>query len=289
MKKIYLLFFVSFCFIAAKSQINFDLDKFLETKKIYKKIVEENPDYLLKHNVEHLQIIEFTANIKLADNIYSFKYTSSDDFAELYKKKYPEYLKKVGANYFESLLDVLYGRFNKMLTDNGLFPTDKENIISNPTFIDNGLANNEFEEYKGEEILEPTSENNFLVSTSGMKSLPIGLDYYAKEEFDQDMAKVAAANKVDAALKIHIDISIDEKGTILLERYDVLMDTWLSSFKKGNETVYKWKELDTELFKLKMPIKGVENHNDFDSLDNELFNILNTVTEMYSYAISSHL
>ena len=146
-----------------------------------------------------------------------------------------------------------------------------------------------YTEYDGSEISKFIDESKFIVSSSGMQPLPQGLDYNASEDFNQKLAKIANDNNVEAALKIYINISIDENCTIHLNNYDVLIDTWLTSYKKGSETIYKWKLIDTELFKLKSEIIGSESHKDLNSLDTELINILDSVTEMYSFVLSSYL
>lgn len=289
MKRLYLLLVFPFYVIAANSQVEFSLEKFSDTKKMCKKIVEITPDFFVKHNVEHLQIIECKAEISVSENAGSLAFPTDNKFVDFYRKKHPEYSKKIGEDYFESTLDVLYNRFNKMLSDNGLFPTEKTNVISNETYLENELGKVNYSEYDGSEISNFSEDSKFIVSSSGMKPLPKDMDYNATEEFNQELAKIASDNKVDAALKIHIDISIDENGKILLNKYEVSMDTWLTSFKKGSETIYKWKLIDTELFNLKTEIQGSKSHEDLNSLDTELINILDTVTEMYSYVLSSYL
>lgn len=270
------------------AQVEFSKDKFSNTKKIHKKIVEVNPDLFVKHNVKHLQIIECKAEITLAAESSLLTFPNPDNFGNYYKTKHPKYSKLIGEDYLGTALDVLYSRFNKMLSDNGLFPTEKNSVINNETYTKNELKNADYGEYGGGKLSD-REELNFVVSSSGMRPLPQGLDYDSTEEFNQELAKIANDNEVDAALKINLCLTIDENGYILLTKYEVLMDTWLTAYKKGKETKYKWKLLDTELFNLKNEIKGSKSHKDLESLDTELINIFNAVTEMYSYAISSYL
>ena len=289
MKKFYLLIIVFFYYLSAKSQVEFSPDKFSDTKKMHKKIVEVTPDLLLKHNVKHLQIIECKADITVAGESVYMGFSKSEDFRKYYKEKHPRYSKKIGEDYFETALDVVYNRFNKMLSDNGLFPVEKEDVINNPTFVKNELQKKDYKEYTGGKISDYATGNEFIACSSGMNPLPVGLDYNSAEEFNQELAKIGNDNEAEAALKIHIGLTIDENGAILLTKYNVLMDTWISAYKKGTETKYKWKMLDTKLFELKSEIEGSTGHEDLDSLDTELIHIFDTITEMYSFALSSHL
>ena len=112
MKKFYLLLVFPFYFFAANSQTEFSLEKFSDSKKMSKKVVEITPEFFVKHNVEHLQIIECKAEVSVSDIAGSLAFPINSGFVDFYKKKHPEYSKKIGEDYFENALDVLYNRFN---------------------------------------------------------------------------------------------------------------------------------------------------------------------------------
>jgi hypothetical protein len=273
------------------AQVKFDHDKFSNAKRKHKSMVDVKSENMLRYNVKKLQIIECTGEFELNDAFNSSAFNGVNDFSAYYKKKHGEKLgSDIGATYPETVVNAVYKMHQKIFFENGLKTVDKQKISSNPIYVSEGLHRDRSEKYNGSTL--NCKENVMLVSSSGMQQLADNLGYDEKELFYQKLAAIANDTESQAELKIHFKVHIDDDGNPVLTEYKVSMDTWLSAFKKGKETVYKWKIIDNPLFELKKEIKGDamlmdgSGKIDMDAFDTELMNMLKDITEMFSYALS---
>ena len=277
--------------LTSYTQVKFDHDKFLNAKRKHKSMVEVKSENLLRYDVKKLQIVECTAEFELNDAFNSSAFDRVNDFSAYYKRKHGEKLgSDIGATYPETVVNAVYKMHQKIMFENGLKTVDKQKISSNPIYISEGLHRDRSEEYNGSPL--NCEKNVILVSSTGMQNLPDNMGYDEKESFDQKLAAIANDTESEAELKIHFKVHISNDGNPVLTEYKVSMDTWLSAFKKGKETIYKWKIINSPLFELKKEVKGDamlmdgSGKIDMDTFDTELMNMLKDITEMFSYALS---
>lgn len=272
------------------SQVTFDHDKFSDAKKRHKSLVEVNSENLLRYDVKKLQIIECVGTFEINENFKSSEFKNIDNFSSYYEKKHGSKIgNETGEDYLETIVNAVYKMHQKILFENGLKTVNKSTVIENPVYKSLKLYRDEGTTYNGAAMT--TESNQLVVSTSQMQQLPKDLSYDAKESFYQQLAGIANDSDSHAELKVHFNVRVNEEGNPLLTVYEVTMDTWLSAFKKGKETVYKWKLMDTPLFELKKEVEGnaevMEGEKiNMDAFDTELINMLKDITEMFSYALS---
>ncbi len=277
--------------LSLSAQVTYDHEKFSNAKRKHKSMVEVRSENMLRYDVKKLQIIECTGEFEFNDAFNSSAFSEVDDFSAYYKKKHGEKIgSDVGATYPETVVNAVYKMNQKILFENGLKTVDKQKITSNSMYVSQGLQRDGSKIYNGSPL--NCNENVLLVSSSGMHQLPDNLGYDENELFYQKLAAIANGTESQAELKIHFKVQIADDGNPVLTEYKVYMDTWLSAFKKGKETIYKWKIIDSPLFEMKKELKGDAmltdgaGRIDMDAFDTELMNMMKDITEMFSYALS---
>jgi hypothetical protein len=272
------------------SQVKYKPDKFSNAKRKHKSMVEVNSENLLRYDVKKLQIIECTGEFQASDAFLASGFENKD-FASYFKNAHGSKIgDEIGENYPETVCNAVYKLNQKILFENGLKNVNKQTIVDNPVYRELKLSREAAPVYTGSKI--DVDEKEITVSTTKMNALPVGLSYDEKEEFYQNLASIGNDTESAAELKIHFKVKVNETGNPVLTEYSVLMDTWISSFKKGKKTIYKWKVIDSPLFSLKKELAGnadVMNGSgtiDMQRFDQELINMLKDITEMFSYALS---
>ncbi|MFW6370775.1 MAG: hypothetical protein ACOC10_06160 [Bacteroidota bacterium] len=290
--QLFLLLFV----LASEAQVKYDSEKFAGAAKMHRRMVETNVQDILRYDVKKVQIIECIAEITLSEELSNSSFPDINDFETHYKTKYPKLYKHTGEGYFENVLDVVYNRLNRLFFENGIKVTDKEQVITNKFFIEEQLIPSEDKKYTGSALSNYYDGDKPILSTSGMLPLPKNLSFDDNEAFQYQMAAIANDNEAQAALHVTLKIGVDEAGNPVIEEYKVTMDTWLSAFKRGSKTIYKWKVFNSPLFSLEKPVAGVGNHTnpdgtsiDLDAFDTELLNMIDNITEMFSYSFSEDM
>lgn len=276
--------------VASFSQVKYDHDKFSDAKKKHKSMVEVYSENLLRYDVKKLQIIECVGTFEINENFKSSAFENIENFSSYYEGKHGSKIgNETGDSYLETVVNAVYKMHQKILFENGLKTVDKNTLTGNPRYRKLDLHREAGSNYLGTALA--SEEKQLVVSASQMKKFPEDLSYDANEAFYQQLAGIANDTESHAALKIHFNVRVNEEGNPVLTGYNVTMDTWLSAFKKGKETIYKWKLMDTPLFELKKEVAGNAELMDgekinMDAFDTELINMLKDITEMFSYALS---
>lgn len=290
-KVLFITFLVGCIQFSAFAQVKFKHEKFSNAKRSHRSLVNVYSENMLRYDVKRIQIIECYGEFEISDIFNSSQFKNNPSFTSYFTSTHGKTIgNEVGENYPETLANAVYHMIQKILYENGRINVNKSDIVSNPTYKELGLNRIAAQPYDGKAL--HSDQKNIVSPASQMKKLPDDLGYDANEKFYQQLAKIGNDNNVQAEFKIYFKVSINETGNPILTDYKVLMDTWLDSFKKGKETVYKWKIQDSPVFELKKAIESKAtltdgNGNvDMEKFDREIMNMLKDVTEMFSYELS---
>jgi hypothetical protein len=271
------------------AQKEYDQKKFKNIKRMQRKLVEVTAFPILRYDVKKAVITEckgtFTNAVFLQD--HALKYNNS--FEEYIEDNYVRFVDQVepGSTYFETLSNFVYERVAKIFHDNGIKIVSRDQLINGELYKSYGFNKQSKGVFSG--IIKNIPGQS--IAPTGMSVLPFINFSMEEPPVAGKLAHIAASYDAQANIRIVYEIEVGKSGNPVVSQFDVYMDSWLSSYKKGDKSVYKWKDQNTKLFTLKEPVTGTSAENGFNAqeFDSELTEMLSKIAEMFSYALSDEI
>ncbi|NJM14600.1 MAG: hypothetical protein HC896_03760 [Bacteroidales bacterium] len=260
---------------------------------MHKKLVSTQPGFLLKYNIEKLLITECSGTIKNADVLSGSTFnTGGKSFEGYYSAKHKDMFNILGESYLETFCNTLCKRMQKLLKDNSIASVNLQDLYSSPIYMGTELyrppGQTTFDGNLGELV------NELVVNATGMSPYPVFPYPDARDPLYGLMAKIADSLNAQGNVRIRFGIELNQQAAPTITNYTVYLDTYITSYRKGNETIFKYKEKDIAVFALDKPVVSTKsfksgNKVDMDGLDNELTQMFFSITEMFSFSVSEGL
>lgn len=292
--------FIALITFPLAGQVKFDSDKYAQKgAKQYKSVVRVNAEDFSRFKITHLLIEEFQGEYQFSPKFEKMAFTTNHQGDANYRKYLTETHGKLskrmltpGADYFQTVTHVFYGMLARILEENELEYNDNQKLTQHPDYMAANLHRDmPAQLYQGG--LVQWDDNPTFRALQGMGIFSNNYSYSDLVAMNGLFAKIGNDLGAQAALRVKFCIEANQDGAPVITRFDIYMDTYLTAYKQGKETVYKWKKPGVLLASLEKPFASqrsfIAEGATLEDFDKELALMLNVLAETFSYNLSEQI
>lgn len=281
-------------------QVKFDQDKYIQKgAKQYKSIVKVDAGDFSRFKITHLLIEEFQGEFRFSPKFEKMAFATSHQGDDHFKKYLTETHGKLskrmltpGQDYFQTVTHVFYGLLARILEENELEYNDNQKLTQHPDYLAANLHRDmPAQLYEGGPI--SWDDNPTFRALLGMGIFSNNYSYSDSMAMIGLFAKIGNELGAQGALRVKFCIEANDAGVPVITRFDIYLDTYLTAYKQGKETVYKWKKPGVLLASLVKPFASQRNFiaegASLEDFDKELALMLNVLAEAFSYNLSEQI